>query len=236
MVEMREDDYRNDPAEQFAAQPQCRIRVVDLVSGKDQVVVNERGWIVHPQLRPRRSELLYALRGPTEEFGLELRLVSVAERKPRPIVSSEGGRIDRPYWAPGGEEIRFVHYPGDRLRGSTIRAHSPDTGEERRIARCSAFGWLDQNADTSAFVGSSRRPSGPNIYVLFPRLDREITLCEHGASGKPYPVAGSDRIDFECARPEVLFSRDSQDVLFASDRDGQPALYRMSVQDLVEAT
>jgi hypothetical protein len=72
--------------------------------------------------------------------------------------------------------------------------------------------------------------------VLFPSLDREITLCEHRASGKPYPIAGTDAMDYSCAAPETAFSRDSQWVYFTSDREGQPAVYRMNVEDLVEST
>lgn len=59
---------------------------------------------------------------------------------------------------------------------------------------------------------------------------------EDGASGKPYPVAGTDGMDYDCASPETVFSTDSQWVYFVSDRDGKPALYRMQVEDLVEAT
>ena len=95
---------------------------------------------------------------------------------------------------------------------------------------------MRENVDGSAFIGASRRPSGPNIYVLFPSLDREITLCEHGASGRAYPVAGSAAMDYECALPETAFSGDSRWVYFVSDRDGKPALYQMDVEDLVEAT
>ncbi len=236
VVEMREEDHRDDPAEQFAARPQCRIRVIDLVTGKDQIVVTERAWLVHPQLRPGRQELLYGHEGPVGDVEDRLRWIGIDGKDGEPIRSAKGGRTDRGYWSPGGEEVRFVHYPDDSLRGATICSVVPETGEERSIARCSAFGWMDENVDGSAFVGASRRPSGPNIYVLFPRLEREITLCEHGASGKPYPVAGTDGMDYDCARPETVFSADSQWVYFVSDREGKPALYRMQVEDLVEAT
>lgn len=235
-VEINEDDLRDDPAEQFAARPQCRIRVVDLPTGKDRIVVRERAWLTHPQLRPGRRELLYAHEGPANEIEYRMYWTAIDGGKDKPIVPPNGGHVEREYWAADGSEVRFVHFPDETMRGATVRAISPETGEERRIARCSAFGWMQENIDGSAFVGASIRPSAPNIFVLFPLLDREITLCEHGASRKPYPIAGTDRIDYDCAMPQTAFSPDSQWVYFISDREGKPALYRMKVEDLVEAT
>lgn len=236
VVEMREDDFRNDPTEQFAQRPQCRLRLIDLLTGADRVLTTDRAWITHPQLRPGRRELSYRHEGPADQVENRLYWTNIDRHEPVPVRLENGGRIEREYWTPSGAELRFVHYPGRDLRGSTIRAIVPETGEQRRIARCSAFGWAQENRDGTAFVGASRRPSGPNIYVLFPQLDREITLCEHGASGKPYPIAGSDELDHECGHPETVFSPDSQWIYFTSDRDGKPALYRMQVEDLVEPT
>lgn len=235
VVEVREDDYRDNPAEQIAARPQCRIRVIDLATGKDRIAVTERAWLTHPQFRPGRREILYTQEAGTEP-GAQPYWSGIDEKNAKPLRTDDGGRIERAYWALGGSEARFVHFPDSSLRGATIRSIAPETGEERRIARCSAFGWLQENVDGSAYVGASKRPSGPNIYVLFPSLDREITLCEHRASGKPYPIAGTEAMDYSCAVPETAFSRDSQWVYFTSDRQGQPAVYRMDVEDLVEST
>ena len=235
VVEIREEDYRDDPAAQVAAKPQCRIRVVDLTSGKDRIAVAQKAWLTHPQFRPGRRELLYG-QETGAELGMELYWSSIDEKNAKPLRADDGGRVERAYWALGGGEARFVHFPDETLRGATIRSVVPETGAERRIARCSAFGWLQENADGSAYVGASRRPSGPNVYVLFPNLDREITLCEHGATRKPYPIADSDALDYGCAVPETAFSHDSQWIYFVSDREGQPAVYRMKVEDLVEST
>ncbi len=235
LVEIREDDYRDNPAEQVAARPQCRIRVVDLASGKDRIAVTQKAWLTHPQFRPGRRELLY-MQESSSDGAAQAYWSSIDEKNAKTLRPADGGRVERAYWALGGGEARFVHYPDESLRGATIRSITPETGAERRIAKCSAFGWLQENVDGSAYVGASRRPSGPNIYVLFPSLDREITLGEHGASGKPYPIAGTDLLDYFCAAPETAFSRDSQWVYFTSDREGQPAVYRMKVEDLVEST
>ncbi len=235
VVEIREDDYRENPVEQVAARPQCRIRIVDLASGKDRVAVNQKAWLTHPQFRPGRRALLYAQES-SGDGGTEIYWSSLDGKGAKPLRAAGGGHVERAYWTLGGGEARFVHFPDETLRGATIRSVVPETGEERTVARCSAFGWLQENADGSAYVGASKRPSGPNIYILFPGLDREITICEHGASGKPYPIAGTEALDYSCAFPETAFSRDSQWVYFVSDREGMPAVYRMKVEDLVEST
>jgi oligogalacturonide lyase len=235
VVEVREDDYRENPAEQVAAKPQCRIRIVDLAGGKDRIAVNQRAWLTHPQFRPGRRELLYLQESPGDDRAA-VYWSGLDEKDAKPLRPHDGGRVERPYWALGGGEARFVHFPDETLRGATVRSITPETGAERQIARCSAFGWLQENVDGSAYVGASKRPSGPNIYVLFPGLDREITICEHRASGKPYPMAGTDALDYFCAAPETAFSHDSQWVYFVSDREGLPAVYRMKVEDLVEST
>jgi oligogalacturonide lyase len=94
---------------------------------------------------------------------------------------------------------------------------------------------MQVNPDASAFVGASRRASGPNIYVLFTKLKREITLCEHSSSRKPYPLPGGG-MDPYAAHPAPVLSHDSQWVYFTSDREGKPAIYRMKLEDLVSET
>ena len=71
---------------------------------------------------------------------------------------------------------------------------------------------------------------------MFPRIGREITICEHVSSLKPYPIAGTNRIDEEAAAPEPVFSPDSEWIYFVSDKQGMPAVYRAEVSDLVEPT
>ena len=51
---------------------------------------------------------------------------------------------------------------------------------------------------------------------------RELTLCEHRASD-PSLVT-------------VVFTSDSQSIIFVSDRHGKPALYRVPVEKFVEET
>jgi Tol biopolymer transport system component len=77
------------------------------------------------------------------------------------------------------------------------------------------------NASGEVFAGPRSRAAGSGI-VLMLRNGSELTVCEHGAS-EPSSVT-------------TAFSPDGRSLFFDSDRDGERAVYRLSVEDLVEPT
>ena len=240
VIEMREDHVQPSRELQFEREPLCRVRVVELTRqgrGRHHIAAEERRWLSTPLFRPWRAQLLYVREGPWQRVQRRFQLVNLdgtGKSSLRPTNGRE--KLGQPIWAPDGSVLRYVHYPdGDRW-SAAIRNVQPETRAETMEARCSAFGWLQENADGSAMVGASMRPSGPNIYVLFPRMRREITLAEHHSSLKPYPLAGSERMDPFSATPAPALSADSSWLYFGTDREGTPAVYGMPIDDLVEAT
>ncbi len=241
LVEILVDDLRRTPQAQFEQQPRCRIRVVELArsAAKDRnwVVTEERRWLSSPRFRPWRSQLLYAREGPWEKVRRRLHLVDLDGTHKVSLRPSSGPeRIGPAFWPSDGSRLRYVYFPDGNQWGASIRSLLPETRSETTEAPCSAFEWIAANSDGTAIVGASRRPSGPNIYVLFPKMRREITLCEHRSSLEPYPLAGTDRIDPSAAWPAPALATDSAWVYFASDWEGAPAVYRMAIDDLVETT
>ncbi len=236
VVEMREEDWVDNFEEQFAKRPRCRIQLVDLRTGHGRLLVGENQWLAHPQFRPGSNEVLYCHEGPWEKVD-RLWLMRAGASGPKNLRPRQGEeRLGHEYWSGTSGEVCYVHYPDATGRGATVRCLNVNSGEERTVSRCSRFGWLSANDDNSAVVGASSSLAGPNIYILFARLRREITICEHASSGKPYPVAGTDQTDPWASAPEPVFSPDSQWIYFVSDREGLPAVYRVAVPDLVEAT
>ena len=241
LVEMRADHWEPDPGRQFERQPLCRVRIAELRRqggrSRDWTAAEERRWLAMPRFRPWRSQLLYAREGPWQQVRRRLQLVNLdgsGKSSLRPTAGREC--VSRAFWVADGSRLRYVHFPdGDGWKAS-IRTFHPESRSETTEAPCSAFGWFAENADGTVIVGASKRPSGPNLYVLFPRMRREITLGEHASSLQPYPVAGSDRIDPLAAAPDPALSPDSSWLYFVTDREGMPALYGMPVDDLVEAT
>ncbi len=238
VVEMKEEDWVDDGFEQqFRARPRCRIQVVDLRGGRAEFLIQENQWLAHPQFRPRSRDVLYCHEGPWGQVDARLWLMSPAARLPKNLRPRQGEeQLGHEYWSGFGHEVCYVFYPDGSGRGASVRCVNTSNGRERLLSRCTRFGWLTGNHDNSAIIGASRSVAGPNIYVLFPRLRREVTVCEHDSSAKPYPIAGTDGTDPFAACPEPVFSPDSQLIYFVSDREGKPAIYRTGVPDLVEKT
>ncbi len=242
LVEMREEDWRPEPAQQFDAEPRCRVTIVEIrrqasPGGRSWAATEDRRWLSSPRFRPWHSQVLYAREGPWQRVRRRLQVVALdgsGKASVRPTRGRE--RLEGARWQADGSRLRYVHFPDGAGWKASLRSIQPAGGEEADEASCSAFGWFDENADGSAVVGASRRPSGPNLYVLFPRMRREITLCEHLSSFRTYPVAGSDRLDPFAAVPCPALSPDSSRLYFVTDREGMPALYAVPVDDLVEET
>ena len=210
---------------QFERRPLCRIRVVETARGRNWIVTEEKAWMGRPQLRPKRDQILYCQEGPWDQLTSRMWLVNLDGKQKQSVRPRRGEEELGPeHWTGDGKLIAYAHYPDHQGRKATVRTFNPDTREEQVLATCTQFWDTRGNTDNSAIVGASRSKAGPNIYVLFPLTQRELTVCEHASSGKPE------------AQPRPVFSPDSQWIYFTSDREGGPAVYRASVADLVEKT
>ncbi len=102
-------------------------------------------------------------------------------------------------------------------------ASTPRTAnEDHFISATTQFVHFGRNADSSVFVGASGSKASPYVLLLVRAVRRELTLCEHKASD-PRLVA-------------PIFSPNSQRIFFQTDRHGKWAIYRMSMERLVEET
>jgi oligogalacturonide lyase len=219
---------------QFARQPLCRIRVVETRTGKHWIVAEDNAWLIRPQLRPKRDQVLYGREGPAGQVSARIWLVNLDGQQKRALRPAEGEEeIGPAYWTTDGRLLVYVHYPDRSFRKATVRTFDPDRRDEQVLSPCTQFWRLRGNADNSALVGASRSVAGPNIYVLFPTTQRELTVCEHASTRKLYRL-GPEEVP--AAEPDPVFCADSQWVYFTSDREGVPAVYRAPVADWVEKT
>lgn len=224
-VEIRAEDWREDTAELFAARPRCRIRLFPIErAGAPRVLAEADHWLARPQFRPGGNDLLYAHEGPWEQVDGRIRIVGAdgAVRNLLPRLGEE--QVGAEHWLANGSGVRFVHHPAPGYRGASVREFSLATGEIRETSKCSAFGAMQSNADGGAIAGASRRPSGPNIFVLFTKLGREMTLAEHAVS------------DWNKTNPAPVLSGNSQWAYFTGVGEGGQAVYRMKLEDLVSET
>jgi oligogalacturonide lyase len=188
-----------------------RLRLVSLLKGAATTVLESDGEIATPMLRPKRAQILYQRDG--------LWLVNLDGRQNRRLKTESNGPV---LWTPSGRTFVYLHFPESTHELNTLREHTPDENADRLLAKTSQFAAFGCNADASVFVGASRNKASPTILLLLRAARREFTLCEHKAS--------------DPAATWPVFSPDSQNILFQSDREGKSALYRMRVNKLVEET
>lgn len=192
-----------------------RIRLVGIARGDAATVVEVGEPLSDPIPRPRRAGILY-------RRGLgSLWLVNYDGRQNRRLKTAPGG-LGPAIWSPNGRTVLYLNFPEDRRLLNAIREHTPDTNTDELIAPTSQFVHFGLNGDASVFVGASGSKASPYVLIMLRVTHRELTLCEHRASD-PAQVA-------------PIFSSDSQEVYFRSDREGKPAIYSMRVDKLVERT
>jgi oligogalacturonide lyase len=190
-----------------------KLRRIPLVRGEASVIA-EGLEIRCPMPRPRRASVAYLGGG-----GLWLAHLD-GSRSFR--MRTAAGNVLAARWAPGGRTIFYINASGEGGRTVYLREHDPDSGEDKSIALTSQFAVFSANADASVFVGASFSKAQPFVLILVKSVRRELTICEHRNSD---PAAVSP-----------VFTPDSQQVYFQTDRLGKPVLFMMNIERLVEKT
>jgi len=165
-------------------------------------------------VRPRQAQLFYRTGDAVWLAGLD--------GSGRRQLKLEPGKTGEALWTQSGATLLYLHIPDDPSQLITLREHDPATGADRQIAKTTQFESVAPNTDSSVFVGASRSRASAYVLILLRVTRRELTICEHRAS------------DPRMVQP--IFSPDSQSVVFASDRHGKPALYRVRIEKFVEQT
>jgi oligogalacturonide lyase len=192
-----------------------RLLVVGLQKGGARTVTEAPFILSHPQARPKRAQILY------RQADEALWLVNLDGTQNRKLPLADG-RVGPARWSPDGRTILYLNFPDDPTQLHAIRECFPDQGSDKLVARTSQFAHFGCNTNTSVFVGASQNRAAPYILILLRLTRRELSLCEHRASNP------------SMAAP--IFSADSQQIFFESDRDGKPAIYKIHVSQLVEET
>ncbi len=203
-----------DGAAIFAERENGKSRIVSVLRQQTRRIVETDQEIGEVMARPRRSQILY-------RAGDRFWIVNT-DGSGRRQLKTALGRSASALWIPSGRTFIYLHVPEDRKELVTLREYSPDDGADSLIAKTSQFASASPNGDASVFTGASSNLASEYVLILVRAARRELTLCEHRAS------------DPAIVRP--VFSPDSQNVLFVSDRHGKPAIYQVRVGRFVEET
>jgi oligogalacturonide lyase len=171
--------------------------------------------IAEPMARPRRASVLY--RGPQGALFLS----HLDGTRTQRLRTAQGG-TGAVRWSADGRTIFYISIPEEKIKPYLLRELDPDTGEDKPVSPTTQFVGFSANADGSVFVGASGSKASAYVLLLVRSGRREMTLSEHKAS------------DGSAVRP--VFTPNSEQILFQSDRDGKSAIYMMQVEKLVERT
>ncbi|MGI8991356.1 MAG: oligogalacturonate lyase family protein [Bryobacteraceae bacterium] len=191
-----------------------RLRLAAVAKGGVSTIAEAQWVLSDPVIRPKRTQILY------RQENAALWLVNFDGKQNRRLRIEPG--IGPARWTPAGKTVVYLRFPEDRAQLNTLREHTPDENADKLIGKTSQFVHFGQNGDSSVFVGASRNQSSPYVLLFLRLARRELTLCEHRAS--------------DAAMVAPIFSPNSQNIFFQSDRDGKPAIYRIRVEKFVEET
>jgi oligogalacturonide lyase len=230
VTEMWESDQVENPtgweyeAEQWAKSPRCRIVMMATDGSESWVVLEDKCWIQHTQLRPGdHKTIFYRHEGPIGKIDARIWLVNddgSYVRCPRPQTTGE--EIQHEYWLADGSKIAYVRYPPaetwhERRNAATIRFLDTESMREEVSMHCPGCSHFFSDKNNSKIVRDSN--TDPFIYLIDVGARKEIRLCRHDTSWEWY---GDDS---QAAHPHPSFSPDGSRVIFSSDKDGLPAVY-----------
>lgn len=220
-------------AEMYQRRPLCRLFRVDLASGERTVILEQRGWLGHPQYRPGDDHTVaYCHEGPHDLVDARMWFVGEDGRNRR------CGKVHEPdesctheFWVPDGSAMVFVSYFKGR-RERWICSLDPDTLHSRPLMTMPPCSHLMSNHDGSLMVGDGcgspadvadaaahRIADDPYLHLFDLKAGSTRRIARHDSSWKVHK--GNRQV----THPHPSFTPDGRQVLYSCDAEGEPALY-----------
>jgi oligogalacturonide lyase len=224
-------------AEMFHKRPRCRLFSVDLATGERNVILEQQGWLGHPQYRPfDDNTVAYCHEGPHDL--VDARMWFIDEDGTNRRCGREhapGESCTHEFWVPDGSAMIYVSYmKGERERW--ICSLDPVTLENRRLMAMPPCSHLMSNADGTLIVGDgcgtpadvadvSGHQIGNDPFLHLFDIGRGTTrrIGHHDSSWGVYK--GNRQV----THPHPSFTPDERQVLFSADGDGEPGLYLVDI-------
>jgi len=217
----------------FHAKPRCRLIRIDLATGDREVILEQKGWLGHPQYRPFDDHTVaYCHEGPHDLVDARMWFVNEDGTGVRCGRQQDPGEsCTHEFWVPDGSAMIYVSYlKGQRDRW--ICALDPVTLASRRLMRMPPCSHLMSNHDGSLLIGdgcdspadvadtsSHQITTDPYLHLFDMKAGTERRVARHDSSWRVYK--GNRQV----THPHPSFTPDDRQVLFSADAEGEPALY-----------
>ncbi len=230
-------------AQMYQRQPLCRLFSVDLTTGARSVILEQKGWLGHPQYRPGDDHTVaYCHEGPHDLVDARMWFINEDGTNRRcGKLHLPGESCTHEFWVPDGSAMVYVSYfKGQRERW--ISSLDPVTLHSRQLMTMPPCSHLMSNHDGSLMVGdgcgSPADVADAASHVIVD--DPFLHLFDIGA-GTSRQVARHDsswkvhKGNRQVTHPHPSFTPDQKQVLFSADAEGEPALYLADVGELAAA-
>ena len=224
-------------AEMFRRKPRCRLFSVDLATGARELILEQRGWLGHPQYRPHDdSTVAYCHEGPHDLVDARMWFIDEDGTNRRcGKVHSPGESCTHEFWVPDGSAMIYVSYTkGERQRW--IRSLDPVTLVDRTLLAMPPCSHLMSNADGTLLVGDGcsamndvadaaghEVADDPFLHLFDVKRGTGRRIAHHDSSWGVYK--GNRQV----THPHPSFTPDERRVLFSADGDGEPGLYLVDI-------
>ncbi|MGR6808340.1 oligogalacturonate lyase family protein (plasmid) [Sphaerotilus natans] len=216
--------------EMFERQPRCRLFSIDLATGARQVILEQKGWLGHPQYRPFDDRTVaYCHEGPHDRIDARMWFIDEDGTNRRCGKPHENGEsCTHEFWVPDGSAMIYVSYLKDSPE-RWIRSLDPLTLADRPLTQMPPCSHLMSNHDGTLIVGdgcghaaagnNEMLTGDPYLHLFDLKAGTTRRLARHDSSWGVY------KGDRQVTHPHPSFTPDDRQVLFSCDKRGEPGLF-----------
>ncbi|HEU6454532.1 MAG TPA: oligogalacturonate lyase family protein [Roseateles sp.] len=224
--------------EMFHRKPLCRLFSVDLATGERRVILEQRGWLGHPQYRPFDDHTVaYCHEGPHDLIDARMWFIDEDGSNRRcGKAHDEGESCTHEFWVPDGSAMIYVSY-SDRSPERWICSLDPVTLQNRVLTSMPPCSHLMSNFDGTLIVGDGcgRASRGDNEMLVGDPYLHLFDLRAGAGLPSARKIARHDsswdvyKDSRQVTHPHPSFTPDEKQVLFSCDAERaqgvEPALY-----------
>jgi oligogalacturonide lyase len=223
--------------EMFHRQPRCRLFSVDLATGRQTVILEQKGWLGHPQYRPGDdSTVAYCHEGPHDLIDARMWFVNEDGTHRRCGKAHEAGEsCTHEFWVPDGSAMIYVSYRHDSPERWICRLDPVTLNNEVLMAMPQCSHLMSNHGGTLIVGDGCGKASGdsaasnemltgdPYLHLFDLKAGTTRPIARHDSSWGVYKQSR------QVTHPHPSFTPDEKRVLYSCDAEGEPALYLADV-------